>query len=505
MARTSQPKRVLLYARLSVSTEQSVSIERQLQSGRDYCKTKGWEVVGEFVDDGVSATRMAPEARPGWRQVLDAASGVDAVVVWKIDRLARRVIDFLAADAALQERGAGMVAVSDQIDMTTPQGRAFTTILAVFAEMEAASISARVTAARHALLRVGRRAGGQPPYGWMNVPNPDGPGHVLAKDTERCHAVAMLVDLALKGTALQQLARWMDENAPPRRDRATRKHDHWAYSTVENLLRNPVLAGLVPFQPGRKAGEAQDEWAVLRDEQGLPVVDESVAILTVSERRRLLAALDARKAPGSRAGAGSTTTPLAGLACCAGCGHPLYRGTAAGGSQQVYRCDRRECENRTYISRPLLDQYVVDRLLAERGAFYMHEVEEVVEDLSPELVEIEQALKGAALQLTEDGADKFALIQRIEALQELRAKARRGKPVRRHWIIRGNTVGHAWELAETNAERRKIMASQIDTLTISKGRRGGRGLDTARVSLSWQAIPEDASPEELAHDYTSDI
>ena len=57
-------RRCVLYARLSVTKEESVSIARQLQSCRRYAEARGWEVVGEFVDDGVSATANRPEDWP---------------------------------------------------------------------------------------------------------------------------------------------------------------------------------------------------------------------------------------------------------------------------------------------------------------------------------------------------------------------------------------------------------------------------------------------------------
>lgn len=191
------PRSVALYARLSVTTEESVSIERQLDAGRKYAEARGWTVVAEAVDDGVSATKNRPEDRVGWRSLLDSPERYEAVVVWKVDRLARRVLDFLHADEALRERGAGLVAVEDPIDMTTPSGRAFATMLAVFGEMEAAAISARVKAARRAILAAGRRAGGRPPFGFVNVPNPEGPGKVLAHDPERIEVVRELTVRAL--------------------------------------------------------------------------------------------------------------------------------------------------------------------------------------------------------------------------------------------------------------------------------------------------------------------
>lgn len=74
----------VLYARVSVATEESVSVERQLLSGRNYAKARGWTIVGEFTDDGVSATSNKPETRNGWQALMAAPQHFDAVVIWKI-------------------------------------------------------------------------------------------------------------------------------------------------------------------------------------------------------------------------------------------------------------------------------------------------------------------------------------------------------------------------------------------------------------------------------------
>ena len=139
----NQARRCALYARLSVTKEESVSIARQLESCRKYAEARGWEVVGEFIDGGVSATANRPEERSGWAALL-ASSDFDAVVIWKVDRLARRVLDFLHADEALQRRGAGLVAVEDPIDMTSPQGRAFAVMLARWRRRPFVLVSARL-------------------------------------------------------------------------------------------------------------------------------------------------------------------------------------------------------------------------------------------------------------------------------------------------------------------------------------------------------------------------
>src|ERR1035437_5050677 len=125
-------RRCVLYARISGTTEESVSIPQQSEAGQHYAAAMGWHVVGTFIDDGVSASKIKPEDRAGWGALLASPKQYDAVIILKIDRLARRVIDFLAANEAMKARKAGIVAIEDKIDMTSAQGEAFATITAVF-------------------------------------------------------------------------------------------------------------------------------------------------------------------------------------------------------------------------------------------------------------------------------------------------------------------------------------------------------------------------------------
>jgi hypothetical protein len=64
--RVAMKRRAVIYARISIATEESVSIARQIDSARSYAKARGWQVVGVFIDEGVSATRLKPADRPGW-------------------------------------------------------------------------------------------------------------------------------------------------------------------------------------------------------------------------------------------------------------------------------------------------------------------------------------------------------------------------------------------------------------------------------------------------------
>lgn len=469
-------------------TEQSGSVDRQVQAARQYAAARGWQVVAVFTDDGVSATYNKPEDRAGWRALLDSPESYDAVLVWKIDRLARRVLDFLHADEALQQRGAGIVAVEDSVDMTTEQGRGFATMLAVFGQMEAGAIRARVKAARVAHIKAGRVVGGTVPYGWRSVKNPDGPGFVLAQDPERIGYVREMAERALKGATVYSIVKWLDaEGAPlPKASQKTRKAEGWSYGTVERLLRSPVLAGMTPYKPGRQRHEERDPTAVLRDGNGLPVVDESVAVLTPGEHRRLVALLDDRDHPRAqpRAGRGVTSPLLAGLVVCGHCNaQPMHRGTTQGRpSLSCPKCGQT-------ISRTQLDPHVVARLLDERGDDRLVDVTEEVDDQAENLAEIEAAIQDTSAQMTRDDADVPALLEQLGSLKEMRTKARQAGPrvVRYRWS--GTTVREAWEACQDDSERREVLAGQVETIAVVRGK-VGRYLDPARVFIQWRQFDQ---------------
>lgn len=364
----NQARRCVLYARLSVTKEESVSIARQLQSCRRYAEARGWEILGEFIDDGVSATANRPEDRNGWRSLLRSTE-FDAVIIWKVDRLARRVLDFLHADETLQMRGAGLVAVEDPIDMTSPQGRAFAVMLAVFGEMEAEAIRARVRAARSQLLKDGRWPGGGIPYGYRSIANPVGPGRLLVKDPERAPWLMEAVKMALQGATINAIATWLTSHGAPlpfrQRVRPAARTATWNRQTVDGLLRNPVLAGMTPHNPGRaKSAKRVDPFAVVRDEHGRPVINKSLAVITSEEFTALQLLLDSRTSPQARKRCDrQTTSPfLSRVARCDECDVYMCRGTNQ--KRPVLYCPA--C--RQTIGRTALDPYLVRRLVAERGS-----------------------------------------------------------------------------------------------------------------------------------------
>src|SRR5690606_28651405 len=178
--------RAVTYIRLSSyagEDDPTTSPQRQREATSGYCAAKGWEVVEVIEDIGVSGSdRGLRLDRPGLRRVRELLPTVDVLVFARLDRLARNVIDFRAFAEEAERHGVALVSVAESLDLTTPTGRFVATILASFAEMEAAVIADRTRAGRLRAIADGRWTGGVRPFGFRAVDNPDGPGKVLVVD-----------------------------------------------------------------------------------------------------------------------------------------------------------------------------------------------------------------------------------------------------------------------------------------------------------------------------------
>jgi DNA invertase Pin-like site-specific DNA recombinase len=145
--------RTALYARVS-TLDKGQDPEVQLRELREYCQRRGWDIVGEYVDIGVSG---AKDSRPGLNELMSDANRCkfDAVVVWRFDRFARSVSHLLRALETFRSLGIEFVSYSEAIDTSTPVGRMTFTILGAVGELERSLIVERV----HAGIRNARAKG----------------------------------------------------------------------------------------------------------------------------------------------------------------------------------------------------------------------------------------------------------------------------------------------------------------------------------------------------------
>ena len=113
--------RVALYGRVSTSNGHQ-DPEMQLRELRDYSSSRGWTIVEEFTDRGVSGSK---DSRPALNRLMADAGRrkFDIVLVWKLDRFGRSVRHLVNALAELEALGIAFVSLRDNLDLTTPSGR----------------------------------------------------------------------------------------------------------------------------------------------------------------------------------------------------------------------------------------------------------------------------------------------------------------------------------------------------------------------------------------------
>ena len=149
--------RVGLYARVSTHDQQTLPM--QLGAMREYVRKRGWQVAVAVKDVGSGAT-----LRPQREQLVQAARRreVDVVLVWRLDRWGRSLVDLVTTLQELMALGVGFVSLSEALDMTTPSGRALAGMLAVFAEFERDILRDRVKAGIAQARKEGRPHGRPP-------------------------------------------------------------------------------------------------------------------------------------------------------------------------------------------------------------------------------------------------------------------------------------------------------------------------------------------------------
>jgi DNA invertase Pin-like site-specific DNA recombinase len=148
-------KRAALYLRVSTVDQHP---ETQGIDLRQFAKQRGYEIVQEYVDHGVSGTKVR---RPALDQLLKDANRhkFDAVLVWSSDRLARSTKHFLQVLDELSELGIQFLSQREAIDTDGPLGRAIVVIISAIAELERSLIVERVRAGMRRAKLEGRRIG----------------------------------------------------------------------------------------------------------------------------------------------------------------------------------------------------------------------------------------------------------------------------------------------------------------------------------------------------------
>ncbi len=163
--------RCVIYGRVSTAGQvEGTSLAGQLAACRAAAARHGWEVVAEHVDAGESG---ANADRPALAEVMDSveSGGVDVLVVYRLDRLARSTLHLLTLVQRLEAADVRLVSTSESIDTRTPTGRMTMTVLGSVAELERETIRTRTREGVARRVAQGGWVSSTPPFGYRAVPD----------------------------------------------------------------------------------------------------------------------------------------------------------------------------------------------------------------------------------------------------------------------------------------------------------------------------------------------
>lgn len=224
-----------IYARQSVDKKDSISIESQI----DFCK---YELKGgsfrTYLDKGYSGKNTD---RPHFQELLrDIEKGLVAkVVVYKLDRISRSILDFANMMELFQRYNVEFVSSTEKFDTSTPMGRAMLNICIVFAQLERETIQKRVTDAYYSRCQKGFHMSGKAPYGFKLEPTVLEGIHtkMMVEDSEAANRVRLMFEMySQPQTSFGDITRYFSENGIDFDGKELQR------ATLSNLLRNPAYA-----------------------------------------------------------------------------------------------------------------------------------------------------------------------------------------------------------------------------------------------------------------------
>ena len=241
--------RCAIYTRKSTEHGLDAAVN-SLETQRDVCRAyikcqahRNWtEVTSQYDDGGYSGGTLS---RPALGRLMrDIEEGrIDVIVIYKIDRLTRSLLDFVRLTEVLEKYGASFVSVTQAFDTSDSMGRLILNVLLTFAQFERELASDRVRDKKAAMRKKGLFAGGLPPFGYVVEK-----GGRLAVDDERAPIVrwlfkqyphvsgvrTLVTELRIKGCLTR---RWRAHSGVERGGQPI------TAAIVRQILRNPIYAG----------------------------------------------------------------------------------------------------------------------------------------------------------------------------------------------------------------------------------------------------------------------
>ena len=225
----------LLYCRVSTleQAKEGYSIEAQKESMQKYAEAMGYSIFDTIIDDGFSGKNLD---RPGIQKVIKIVQQklINVVIIYKLDRLSRSVKNVLELVELLEKYNVTLFSLNENLDLSSPFGRAALKMSATFSELERETIVERMTMGK--LQRVKNGLAMRPfllPIGYEY----DEKTKMFTPHPQEAEQVKIIYDLYLKGWNMAKISTYMHNNY---KNRYGSYNDRTAAGKV---LSNPFCAG----------------------------------------------------------------------------------------------------------------------------------------------------------------------------------------------------------------------------------------------------------------------
>lgn len=332
-----------IYVRVSTAEQvENYSLDTQERACQEFCEREGLEVVRIFREEGESAKTAN---RPQLQAMINACAtegrraGVTAVVVFRVDRLARAVEDYAAISSALLKLDIRVRSAGEAFD-DTPAGKLVENLLAAVAQFDNDARSARTIEGMKEALRRGRWVW-RPPLGYLRTAG-DAPMSMII-DPE----VAPLIRHGFEAIALRQLTRTEALTEVTNLGLVTRTGGPLRPQVFGELLRKEVYSGRI----------RKPEWDIDVEGDFEAIIEPELfeAVQDVLQGRTSAARVRERNHP---------DFPLRRIVRCGQCSSPLTGSWSTGRSRRrypYYRCPQKNCRG-TNIRKERLEELLETRL-----------------------------------------------------------------------------------------------------------------------------------------------
>jgi site-specific DNA recombinase len=275
----SDPKRAIIYVRVSTDEQtKGYSLKTQIEGCENYPQELGYSVVATFQEDYAVTVLDRPTLNE-MRQFIADDMGIDAMIVYDLDRMARKSVHQMILEEELLRLGVIVEYVIGRYE-DSDEGRLQKQIRASIAEYEKAKILERSKRGKRGKAKSGFViVGNRPPYGYKSLSEPHRAWLVI--DEDEAKVVKMVYDLFLIGDGDQKplsiraiSLKLTELGLPTRGDKVkhvAKKFGHgvWQAAMITHILKNETYTGTWHFGKTKMVNDGKESTRKLKSKRGL--------------------------------------------------------------------------------------------------------------------------------------------------------------------------------------------------------------------------------------------